>query len=109
MVVLVVVVVAQVMLVMVVIIDDYDDDDDDSNNSSIGLKYKYAVLISDKTKISSLGPVNRTLHAVSFYVGGPKRNWKHPLVGGPVVVHASAARCLLRGPFYIGLPTGIVE
>jgi len=46
---------------------DNDDYYDDSNNSSIEVKYKYAVLISDKTKISSLGPVNRTLHAVSFY------------------------------------------
>jgi len=62
-VVLVVVVVAQVMLVMVMI----DDDDDDGNNSSIEVKYKYALLISDKTKISSLGRVNRTLHAVLFY------------------------------------------
>ena len=42
-------------------------DDDDSNNLSIEVKYKYTVLVSDKTKISSLGPVNRTLHAVSFY------------------------------------------
>ena len=44
-----------------------------------------------------------------LYVGGPKRNRKRSLVGGPVVVHASAARCLLRGPFCISLPTGIVE
>jgi len=44
-----------------------DDYDDDSNNLSVEVKYKYAVLIPDKTKISSLVPVNRTLHAVSFY------------------------------------------
>ena len=43
------------------------------------------------------------------YVGGPKRNRKRSLVGGPVVVHASAARCPFRGPFCISLPTGIVE
>jgi len=43
------------------------------------------------------------------YEGGPKSNRKHFLVGGPVVVHASAARYLLRGPFCISLPTGIVE
>jgi len=34
----------------------------------------------------------------SKYVGGPKRNRKRSLMGGSVVVHASAARCLLRGP-----------
>jgi hypothetical protein len=42
------------------------------------------------------------------YVGVPKSYRKHFLVGGPVVVHASAARCLLQGPFCISLPTGIV-
>ena len=44
-----------------------------------------------------------------IYVGGPKRNRKRSLVGGPIVVHASAAKFLLRGPFCISLPTGIVE
>jgi hypothetical protein len=43
----------------------------------------------------------------SGYEGGPKRNWNRSLVGGPVVVHASAARGLLRGPFCISQPTGI--
>ena len=45
----------------------------------------------------------------AVYEGGPKSNRKCSLVGGPVVVHASAARYLLRGPFCISLPTGIVE
>ena len=40
---------------------------------------------------------------------GTQVNRKRSLVGGPVVVHASAARCLLRGPFCISLPIGIVE
>jgi hypothetical protein len=40
--------------------------------------------------------------------GGPRRNRNRSLVGGPVVVHASAARCLLWGLFCISLPTGIV-
>jgi hypothetical protein len=44
-----------------------------------------------------------------IYEGGPKRNRNHSVVGEPVVVHASAARCLLREPFSISLPTGIVE
>jgi len=52
---------------------------------------------------------SRIAAVTAKYVGGPKRNWKRSLVGGPVVVHASAARCLLRGPFCITLPTGIVE
>jgi hypothetical protein len=55
-----------------------------------------------------------TLHAHMFvlydmYVGGPKRNQKRSLVGGPVVVHASAARFLLWRPFCISLPIGIVK
>ena len=42
------------------------------------------------------------------YVGGPKRNQKRSLVGGSIVVHASAARHLLRGPFCISLQTDSV-
>jgi hypothetical protein len=41
--------------------------------------------------------------------GGPKRNWNCSLVGRPIVVNASAARCLLQGPFCISLLTGIVK
>jgi hypothetical protein len=58
------------------------------------------------------GACENIVHKSKFilqYVGGPKRNRKRSLVGGPVIVHASAARCLLRGPFCISLPTGIVE
>ena len=55
----------------------------------------------------------KEVHVLTYeentYEGGPKSNRKHFLVGGPVVVHASAARYLLRGPFCISLPTGIVE
>jgi len=45
----------------------------------------------------------------SVYVGVPKRNRKRSLMGGSVVVHASAARCLLQGPFCISLHNGSVE
>jgi hypothetical protein len=47
--------------------------------------------------------------ASEFYVGGPKRNQKRSLVGGPAVVRDYAARCLLHGPFCISLPTRIVK
>jgi hypothetical protein len=49
-----------------------------------------------------------SVHIPIYYEGGPKRNRNRSLVGGPVVVHASAARSLLRGPFCISLPTGII-
>jgi hypothetical protein len=48
-------------------------------------------------------------HLIGLFVGGPKRNWKHSQAGGPVIVHASATSCLLRGPFYINLLTGVVK
>ena len=50
-----------------------------------------------------------TAVGLGTYVGGPKRNWKRSLMGRSVVVHASAARCLLREPFRISLQTGSVK
>jgi hypothetical protein len=37
------------------------------------------------------------------------RGVNRSLEGGPVVVHASAAKCLLQGPFCISLLTGVIE
>jgi hypothetical protein len=53
---------------------------------------------------------SRRFFATIFYLmGGPKRNRKRSLVGGSVVVYASAAICLLRGPFCISLQTDSFE
>jgi len=76
-------------------------------------KFAERLLASAGTEIQVQGqtnsPAGRLVGRDHFlYVVGPKRNQKRSLVGGPIVVHASATRCLLQGPFCISLLTGII-